>query len=120
MCITLLRTLQKALMGKVKLGVVCTYDGATGRWTPSAAPAARVAVKMLSKRCMERGETTDGRRVKENPRVEIAVLSALSSPGHPHVLRMLHFFEDDESVYLVLEYCAGGELFDQVGRTAAR
>lgn len=33
---------------------------------------------------------------------------------HPNVLELVHFFEDESSVYLVLEYAAGGELYRRV------
>lgn len=33
---------------------------------------------------------------------------------HSNVLELVHFFEDDTSVYLVLEYAAGGELYRKV------
>ena len=34
----------------------------------------------------------------------------LSSFDHPHVVKFLHHFQDDENLYLVMEYCAGGNL----------
>jgi tetratricopeptide (TPR) repeat protein len=34
----------------------------------------------------------------------------LSSLDHPHVVKFLHHFQDDENLYLVMEYCAGGSL----------
>ena len=36
--------------------------------------------------------------------------------GEPHIVGMLDVFETDEDVHLVLEYCAGGELFDAIQR----
>ena len=35
----------------------------------------------------------------------------LSSTRHPNVLRLYGWFYDDGHIYLVLEYCAKGELF---------
>lgn len=32
----------------------------------------------------------------------------LSSLDDPHIVKFLHHFEDEESLYLVMEYCAGG------------
>ncbi len=34
----------------------------------------------------------------------------LSSFDHPHVVKFLHHFQDDENLYLVMEYCAGGSV----------
>lgn len=33
---------------------------------------------------------------------------------HPNVLRLYHSFEDQDSYYLVLEFCPGGELFHYI------
>lgn len=38
---------------------------------------------------------------------------------HPNVIRMYEIYEDYKYIYLVFEYCSGGELFDdlmKVGR----
>jgi hypothetical protein len=111
------RTLQKALMGKVKLGQLCRHeaDGTpSGRWVPQTGPGTLVAVKQLYKWCMERGVTVENRPVRENPLEEVAVLARLASPGHGNVLRMFELLEDAQCLYIVLEFCGGGELFDQV------
>lgn len=31
---------------------------------------------------------------------------------HPHILKLFQFFEDTSNVYLVLEYCENGSLFN--------
>merc|ERR1719160_2423054 len=31
---------------------------------------------------------------------------------HPNIMRLFSTFEDKKNVYMVTEYCAGGELFD--------
>ena len=33
---------------------------------------------------------------------------------HPNVIKLFEFFEDDRYVYLVMELCEGGELFDKI------
>ncbi|XP_027330175.1 serine/threonine-protein kinase ATG1t isoform X1 [Abrus precatorius] len=37
-------------------------------------------------------------------------INFLSSVNHPNIIHLLHFFQDDGCVYLVLEFCAGGNL----------
>jgi hypothetical protein len=103
----------QALMGKVKQAVRCVRQ-ANGEWVMSQPPQV-VAVKQLYKVCISRGVTMQGHRVKENPLQEAGVLMHLSSSGgHPNVLRMLDMMEDNDCLYIVLEFLQGGELFDAV------
>lgn len=44
-------------------------------------------------------------------RTEVKILQTLD---HPNVIKMFEFFENDDSIYLILEKCDGGELFDRV------
>lgn len=44
-------------------------------------------------------------------RTEITILQTLD---HPHVIKMYEYFEDEISIYLVLEKWEGGELFDRI------
>lgn len=41
-------------------------------------------------------------------------LTALKTLDHPHIIKLFEIFEDDENVYLVQEFCSGGELFDNL------
>ena len=45
----------------------------------------------------------------ENLVNEIAILSKLS---HPSIMQIFEIFEDNINVYIISEYCKGGELFD--------
>jgi serine/threonine protein kinase len=42
-------------------------------------------------------------------------IEALKSFDHPNVCRLLQVIETSTRIYLVLEYCAGSELFDYIG-----
>jgi calcium-dependent protein kinase len=44
-------------------------------------------------------------------RSEIAILKQLD---HPTVIKLFEFFEDDKRVFLILEKCNGGELFEEI------
>lgn len=44
-------------------------------------------------------------------RTEVKILQTLD---HPNIIKMFEFFEDEINIYLVLEKCEGGELFDRV------
>ena len=41
-------------------------------------------------------------------------LTALKTLDHPHIIKLYEIFENKESIFLVQEYCSGGELFDQI------
>ncbi|MEW5301362.1 MAG: hypothetical protein WDW36_004225 [Sanguina aurantia] len=43
-----------------------------------------------------------------------------SSLNHPHIVDFYAAFEDDARIYLVMEYAAGGDLFDEVKRLGGR
>eukprot|EP00252_Welwitschia_mirabilis_P016130 TRINITY_DN3564_c0_g1_i3.p1 TRINITY_DN3564_c0_g1~~TRINITY_DN3564_c0_g1_i3.p1 ORF type:complete len:358 (+),score=70.25 TRINITY_DN3564_c0_g1_i3:259-1332(+) len=45
-------------------------------------------------------------------KLEIEIMSALSA--HPNVVSLKAVFEEEEYVHLVMELCAGGELFDRL------
>lgn len=44
-------------------------------------------------------------------KTEIEIMKKLD---HPNILRLYESFEDEHNVYLVLEICEGGELFDRI------
>jgi 5'-AMP-activated protein kinase catalytic alpha subunit len=74
----------------------------------------RVAIKQLYKMCIDNHVTIDGRRVMEDPWNEISILAQLSDPGHPNVLRFYELLEDDNCIYIILEFLDGGEVFSIV------
>ena len=41
-------------------------------------------------------------------------ISILRSLDHPNIIRTYEFFEDTKRLYLVMEYCSGGELFTEI------
>jgi calcium-dependent protein kinase len=43
--------------------------------------------------------------------MEIDIMRELD---HPHVIKLFDVFEDTRFVYLVMELCEGGELFDKI------
>ncbi|PHJ21601.1 calcium-dependent protein [Cystoisospora suis] len=44
-------------------------------------------------------------------RQEIAIMKSLD---HPNIIKLFETFEDHKNIYLVLELCKGGELFDRI------
>lgn len=86
----LLETIGSGGFAKVKLGIHVV----TGE---------KVAIKIMNKRAL--GD--DLPRVK----LEIAALKDLS---HQHICKLYQVIETETRIYLVLEYCPGGELFDYI------
>lgn len=48
----------------------------------------------------------------EDVRREVEIMRHL--PSHPNIVAYKDVFEDEEAIYLVMELCAGGELFDRI------
>lgn len=48
---------------------------------------------------------------KEQMLKEVSILKSLD---HPNIIKIFDMYEDETNMYLIIEYCAGGELFDRV------
>ena len=64
-----------------------------------------VAIKILWKHQLQK------HKVEHQLRREIEILSHLR---HKHIIRLFTWFHDKEKVYLVLEYCCNGEVFNKL------
>lgn len=42
---------------------------------------------------------------------EVEILKAID---HPHVVKIYEFFEDQNHIFIVMEFMDGGELFDKI------
>lgn len=86
------RNLGNGTFGKVKLAV----NEITGH---------KVAIKVLNKRKIK----IQG--VFEKVKREIKVLRKFN---HPHIIKHFEFIDTASDIFIVLEYAAGGELFDLI------
>lgn len=43
-----------------------------------------------------------------------AEINIMKQLDHPHIMRLYYTFEDDTSIYMASEMCAGGELYDTI------
>lgn len=86
------RTIGEGTFGKVKLGTHLL----TGE---------RVAVKILERERIR--EPADVERVAR----EIHILGLIR---HPHIIKLHEIIETPEQLFLIMEYCNGGELFDHI------
>lgn len=85
---TIKETLGKGKFGLVKLAV----HKKSGK---------KVAIKIMSKKEMQPSDVELQRR-------EIEVLKMCQ---HPHIIRLLDIFENQDYIYIVMEYLPGGDLF---------
>lgn len=60
------------------------------------------AVKVLNKRCLQREDKTAQ---------SLTERSILAKMSHPFVVKLHYAFQTDSDLYLVLDFCPGGELF---------
>uniref|UniRef100_A0A6Q2Z347 Maternal embryonic leucine zipper kinase n=1 Tax=Esox lucius TaxID=8010 RepID=A0A6Q2Z347_ESOLU len=63
----------------------------------------KVAIKIMDKKDL--GD--------DLPRVKLEI-EAMKSLSHQHVCRLYHVIETNTQIFMVLEYCPGGELFDYI------
>ena len=64
------------------------------------------AVKIIDKNSLSK-KMIEKRKVLN----EVDILRTLD---HPNVLKVFEYFEDPKNYYLVMEYCSGGDLFDEL------
>lgn len=86
------KTIGEGTFGKVKLGTHIL----TGE---------KVAVKILEKERIV--DVADVERVAR----EIHILKLVQ---HPHIIQLYEIIETPRQLYLIMEYCSGGELFDHI------
>mmetsp|Transcript_2111 Transcript_2111/g.1441 ORF Transcript_2111/g.1441 Transcript_2111/m.1441 type:complete len:115 (+) Transcript_2111:74-418(+) len=67
----------------------------------------KVAIKILNKNKIKQ------QGVFEKVKREIKVLRRFN---HPHIIKHFEFIDTSSDVFIVLEYAAGGELFDLISR----
>ena len=97
-------------LGRGSYGITyaATPQTATASTSAPAGPAVgeEVAVKVLAKRALTCADAI------EDVDREVEIMRHLS--GHENVVRFFDALEDEHHVYIVMEKCAGGELFDAV------
>lgn len=37
--------------------------------------------------------------------------------NHKNILKMMETFEDDQNIYIVFEYCSGGNLYERINKS---
>ena len=54
-------------------------------------------------------------KIRNQTRLEVEI-NLLKITDHPHIVKMYDLFEDAQNIYIVMEICTGGELFDFILR----
>lgn len=72
----------------------------------SSADKTDYAVKTIKKKILTSEEAV------EDVRREVKIMTELKD--QPNVVHLYEVFEDRQSVYIVMECCSGGELFDRI------
>jgi calcium-dependent protein kinase len=70
-----------------------------------ADPTLQVAIKLFNKSKLKGLESV--KRIRE----EVKILTTLD---HPNIVKYYQTYEDTKYMYMVMEYCPGGELFDKI------
>jgi len=68
-----------------------------------ANPSFKVAIKVLNKAKLKDNI--------ESLREEVKILTTLD---HPNIVKYYETYDDTKYIYLVMEFCPGGELFDKI------
>jgi len=63
----------------------------------------KVAIKIMDKKALG----------NDLPRVKVEI-NAMKNLRHQHICQLMQVIETDEKIFMVLEYCPGGELFDYI------
>ncbi|KAJ9458662.1 Serine/threonine-protein kinase Aurora-3 [Diplonema papillatum] len=66
------------------------------------------ALKIIKKASVARG------KLAERIQSEVEIQRTLR---HPNILKLFAYFHDADRIYLVLEYCPGGQLYQMIGKT---
>lgn len=104
------RLLKEAIYGQVQHGIMLTLnDGKLARvLNDTLQPATPVAIKVYKKANIRALR----RRSQENPVQELSVMQYIGQ--HPNVMTPIEVCQDPEYLYLIMNFCDGGELYDKI------
>jgi serine/threonine protein kinase len=103
------RKLKSTLMGEARYGKAYFRGKADNKLY-----AVEVLVKSFNKKCVQAGETLDGQKIAENPRLELTLQAKLSNGDCSYIVRLLDVKDGGNTICAILEFCHNGELFNVV------
>ncbi|KAL8972550.1 MAG: hypothetical protein Q9183_000496 [Haloplaca sp. 2 TL-2023] len=68
--------------------------------------------RLFAQKQFRKASLTVKQQLVEQTKTERAILESISS--HPYVVKLFYAFQDQEKLYLILEYAQGGELFTRM------
>jgi len=78
-----------------------------------------VAIKSSDLSLIKQKSSLNGQKVLENVLLEVSILQRTSELTHNNIVEMFDAFTDASNVYIVLELCHGGELYDKIEKYGA-
>lgn len=104
------RLLKEAIYGQVQHGITLELvDGKLVRaLNERMQPESPVAIKIYKKANMRAMR----QRSQENPVQELSVMQYIGH--HPNVMTPIEVCHDPEYIYLIMNFCDGGELYDKI------
>ena len=115
------RTLREAIYGVVRHGVMLERDESTGVGGREGGREGggfyRYRLdKQVAIKCMSKKKVAEQRgRIREDPINELSALQLLKEGGgHKNVQELLECLEDEETLYAICPFYAGGELFSVI------
>lgn len=103
------RRLKDAIYGQVSHGFKLVLDASNGTLS-RLHPLAPVAIKVYDIKKVNAKQQTS----QENPLQELSVMRYLGE--HQNIMSPLEVCRDSRFIFLVMNYCEGGELFDLINR----
>jgi serine/threonine protein kinase len=104
---------KNTLMGSIAFYIE-GYRGANDIIHVNPIHGKKVAIKSFYKDLISRRISRDGKEIQENPMMELEIQQKISIPGHPNICKLLSCLETDESLFAVLPYLNGPDLYEAV------
>ncbi|CAH0731250.1 unnamed protein product, partial [Brenthis ino] len=89
-------------------GYVVTEKLGSGSYSTVYKAYTKVGARsIVAVKCVDKSRIKHSGAAIDNLITEIRLLKTLT---HPHIVHMKHFTWDDKNIYIIMEYCCGGDL----------
>ncbi|KAL0858272.1 hypothetical protein ABMA27_012176 [Loxostege sticticalis] len=95
-------------------GYVVTEKLGSGSYSTVYKAYTKVGARsIVAIKCVDKSRIKNSGSAVDNLITEIRLLKTLT---HPHIVHMKHFTWDDRNIYIIMEYCCGGDLSKYIHR----